>query len=88
LLWLNNSHNYSQKFYEIAISGNNAIAKAEEIMEEYLPNVLIAASQKVSNLYLLKDRYFKDETYIYVCVDNTCKFPVSTVSKALNLMKN
>jgi len=88
LLWLNNSHNYSQKFYEIAISGNNAIAKAEEIMEEYLPNVLIAASEKVSNLYLLKDRYFKDETYIYVCVDNTCKFPVTTVPKALNLMKN
>ena len=57
-------------------------------MEEYLPNVLIAASQKVSNLYLLKDRYFKDETYIYVCVDNTCKFPVTTVSKALDLMKN
>ena len=88
LLWLNNSHNYSQKFYEIAISGNNAIAKAEEIMEEYLPNSLTAASKSVSNLYLLKDRYFKDETYIYVCVDNTCKFPVTTTSKALDLMKD
>ena len=32
---------------KIAISGNNAIAKAEDIMEEYLPNVLIAASENV-----------------------------------------
>ena len=88
LLWLNNSHNYSQKFYEIAISGNNAIAKAEELMDEYLPNALVAASKSVSELYLLKDRYFKDETYIYVCVDNTCKFPVTKVLKALELMKD
>ena len=88
LLWLNNSHNYSQKFYEIAISGNNAIGKAEEVMEEYLPNALVAASKSESELYLLKDRYFKDETYIYVCVDNTCKFPVTKVSKALELMKD
>jgi uncharacterized protein YyaL (SSP411 family) len=88
LLWLNNSHNYSQKFYEIAISGNNAIGKAEEIMEEYLPNALVAASKSESELYLLKDRYFKDETYIYVCVDNTCKFPVTKISKALELMKD
>jgi len=88
LLWLNNSHNYSQKFYEIAISGNNAIGKAEEVMEEYLPNALVAASKSESELYLLKDRYFKDETYIYVCVDNTCKFPVTKISKALELMKD
>mgnify|MGYP000155968413 CR=1 FL=1 len=44
LLWLNNSHNYSQKFYELAISGKNATSKANELMEKYLPNALIAAS--------------------------------------------
>ena len=83
LLWLSNSHNYSQKFYEIAISGTNAIERANELMEKYLPNSLTAASNEISELYLLKDRYFKDETYIYVCVDNTCKFPVTSVLEAL-----
>jgi uncharacterized protein YyaL (SSP411 family) len=87
-LWLNNSHNYSQKFFEIAVSGNNAIKKAEEIMEEYLPNALIAASKSESKLYLLKEKHFNDETYIYVCVDNTCKVPVTTVSKALILIND
>ncbi len=88
LLWLSNSQNYSQKFYELAVSGTDAFLKAEELMEMYLPNSLIAASNKPSELYLLKDRYFKDETYIYVCVDNTCKFPVSDVKQAINLMKD
>lgn len=88
LLWLSNSHNYSQKFYELAISGEKAISKANELMEKYLPNALIAASNIPSELYLLKDRYFKDETYIYVCVDNTCKFPVTTAPEAIELMKD
>ncbi|MDA9616750.1 thioredoxin domain-containing protein [Flavobacteriaceae bacterium] len=88
LLWLNNSHNYSQKFYEIAISGQNALVKANELMEKYLPNTITAASDTDTNFYLLKDRYFEDETYIYVCVDNTCKFPVTSVTEALGLMKD
>ena len=88
LLWLNNSHNYSQKFYEIAISGKNALVKANELMEKYLPNTITAASDTETNFYLLKDRYFEDETYIYVCVDNTCKFPVTSVTEALGLMKD
>ena len=88
LLWLNNSHNYSQKFYEIAISGKNALVKANELMERYLPNTITAASDTETNFYLLKDRYFEDETYIYVCVDNTCKFPVTSVTEALGLMKD
>ncbi|MDA9826671.1 thioredoxin domain-containing protein [Flavobacteriaceae bacterium] len=88
LLWLYNSHNYSQKFYEIAISGKNALVKANELMEKYLPNTITAASDTETNFYLLKDRYFEDETYIYVCVDNTCKFPVTSVSEALGLMKD
>jgi len=88
LLWLNNSHNYSQKFYELAISGKNATSKANELMEKYLPNALIAASNTRSDLYLLKDRYFDDETYIYVCVDNTCKFPVTTAKEAIKLMSD
>ena len=57
-------------------------------MEKYLPNSLTAASNEISELYLLKDRYFKDETYIYVCVDSTCKFPVTSVLEALSLMED
>ena len=82
LFWLWLSHNYSNKFYEVAISGKQAEMKAKELMLKYLPNTLTAASNSSSEIYLLKDRYFEDETFIYVCVDNTCKFPVTTIEKA------
>ena len=59
LLWLSNSQNYSKKFYDLAVSGADAFLKAEELMEIYLPNSLIAASNKPSELYLLKERYFE-----------------------------
>ena len=32
------------------------------------------------------DRYIKGENLIYVCVNNTCKFPVNNVEEALNLI--
>ena len=82
LFWLWLSHNYSNKFYELAISGKQAEMKAKELMLKYLPHTLTAASNSSSEIYLLKDRYFEDETFIYVCVDNTCKFPVTTIEKA------
>ena len=88
LFWLWLSHNYSNKFYELAINGKNAKQKAEELMLKYLPNTLTAASNKSSELYLLKDRYFEEETYIYVCVDNTCKFPVTTIEEAEALLND
>ena len=56
-------------------------------MEICLPNSLIAASNKPSELYLLKDRYLKMRP-IFMCVDNTCKFPVSDVKQAINLMED
>ena len=86
MFWLWASLNYSDKFFELAISGPDAFKKGKELSFRYFPNSLIAAGNKPSNLYLLKDRFFKDETYIYVCVDNTCKFPVTTIKDAIKLM--
>ena len=51
-------------------------------------NILIAASKKDSEKYLLKNRYIKGENLIYVCVNNTCKYPVNTVDEALKLITN
>ena len=45
-------------------------------------------SKKDSEKYLLKNRYIKGENLIYVCVNNTCKYPVSTVDQALKLITN
>ena len=86
--WLSVSLDYYDEFYEVVISGKKSIEMAKEINSIYLPNILIATSKKDSEKYLLKNRYIKGENLIYVCVNNTCKYPVNNVEAALKLITN
>jgi uncharacterized protein YyaL (SSP411 family) len=49
--------------------------------------VIFAGSAEESTLPLLKNRYVKDQTLIYVCSDKTCLQPVSDVDDAIDLLK-
>ena len=84
--WMNVALDYNDSFYEVVISGKKSFEMAQKITEMYLPNILIAASKTDSDKYLLKNRYIKGDNLIYVCVDNTCKFPFNDVKKALELI--
>ena len=86
--WLDLTENYKNKYYEIVIVGKDANSKIKELNTSYLPNALVAGSSKESTKPLLKYRYIDDETLIYVCVNNSCKLPVSEVSEALKLLNN
>jgi len=86
--WLDLMLNYVYPFYEVAIVGQDAFTKLSELNSNYLPNKIIAGSLQDNTLPLLKNRYVESETQIYVCVDNTCKLPVSEVEKAVPLLKN
>ena len=86
--WLDLMLNYTYSFYEIAVVGQDTFSKLSELNSNYLPNKIIAGSLKEQTLPLLKNRYVENKTLIYVCVDNTCKLPVSEVENALSLLKN
>ena len=86
--WLNVALSYSKNFYEIVVTGKDAYKMSDEIKSKYLPNVLIAASKKDSKEYLLNNRYVKGENLIYVCVNNSCKFPVNKVTEALKILND
>ena len=86
--WLNVSIDYSKNFYEIVVVGKNAFQISKDLTSRYLPNTLVAASKSDSDEYLIKNRYIKGDTLIYVCVNNSCKFPVETVDEALKLILN
>ena len=79
--------NYSNPYYEVVISGKEAKAKLAELNKNYLPNILVSYSDKESNLPLQRNRYTDNETYIYVCIDNTCKLPVTTIPETLKLIR-
>ena len=84
--WLNLILNFRNNFYEVAIVGEEAIQKINELNDNYLPNKIIIGSLDENPLPLLKNRYIEGETLIYVCVKKACKMPVKTVKEALELM--
>ena len=59
-----------------------------EFQKSYLPNILFQSSTKASVLPLLKDRFFKGKTYVYVCQNRVCLRPLDTVKEALDQIKN
>lgn len=81
--WLILYLNYANPFYEVAISGVDVHNKLKALDNSYLPNILISGSKNSSELPLLQNKYIEDETFIYVCVNGTCKLPVKDTNRAL-----
>jgi len=75
-------------FYEIAVVGPDASKILTEIQSEYLPQVVVAASTRDSELLLFKGRYTKDKTHIFVCRDNVCQLPVEDLKDAKAIYHN
>lgn len=84
--WFDLMLNYTNPFYEVAISGKDAKVKISELNQTFIPNKLIAGSTSENEMPLLKNRFNPDETLIYVCVNKACKLPVSKVDKAIKLL--
>ncbi len=74
-------------FYEVAINGKKADQYASEYYRYYIPNNLTVGAENESELPLLENRYQKEKTLVYVCVNKTCKLPVDSVEKAIPLIE-
>lgn len=86
--WLDLMLNYTDNYFEVAVSGKEAIAKTNQLQSYYLPNILIAGATKESKLPILENRFTEDETYIYVCVNKACKMPETDAAVAVSKIKN
>ncbi len=87
--WLDLMLTLSDDFYEIVIVGKDAFEKTKELQNHYIPNKLVAGSLHNSEMPLLKLRYSHNETLIYTCVNNACKYPVENVNEAIkDITKN
>ena len=82
-VWANNILNRVELFYEIAVIGKDSDSKTKLISEKLLPNVILVQSNTESKIPLFVDRYFEDETYIYVCQNKTCQRPETDIKYAL-----
>ena len=70
-------------FYEICIVGKAVNEFMHLFKEHYISNAIFVYSKTASEVALLKERYKTEETYIYVCQNNTCYAPVKTITDAL-----
>ncbi len=73
--------------YEVAICGKEAEKNFKAMQQEFLPQVTWAFSEKASKVPVLKNRFVRGKTLIYVCQGGSCKLPVENVDEALNMLK-
>jgi len=82
--WLDLALNYSEQNKELAICGETALDYCNKINGLYLPNIILAGTEKVSNLPFLKDRFVADQTLFYVCQNKTCQAPSQDFQKIVS----
>lgn len=85
--WVNAMQLYVRPTHEIAIIGDDALAKAKLISQQFLPNRVIMAEKKANANYpLLEGKNVENGTLIFVCRDYACQLPVKTVVELLEIV--
>ena len=70
-------------FYELAVVGAQAKAKAKHLNETYFPNtVLMASATAQEDWPLLAGKSTDGDTNIFICQEYACQQPVKTVEEA------
>jgi len=82
--WMDLTLNFSEDNKELAICGNLALEYCSKINNLYLPNMVLAGIEKVSNLPFLKDRFVANQTLFYLCQNKTCLIPSSDFQKIIS----
>jgi uncharacterized protein YyaL (SSP411 family) len=81
--WMDLALNYSEENKELAICGDLALEYCKKINSFYFPNIVLAGTEKASNLPFLKNRYTKNETLFYLCQNKTCLIPSNNFEKII-----
>ena len=81
--WLYLFMNDSEQNKELAICGTNASEFIGKINAIYFPNLIVAGTEKESQLPFLKNRFIEKGTLFYVCQNQTCLLPNSNFEEVL-----
>ena len=81
--WLYLFMNESEQNKELAICGTNASEFIGKINAIYFPNLIVAGTEKESQLPFLKNRFIEKGTLFYVCQNQTCLLPNSNFEEVL-----
>jgi uncharacterized protein YyaL (SSP411 family) len=84
--WMDLILNYSEANKELAICGKSALEYSKKINAVYLPNIVLAGTEKTSNLPFLKNRFTENETLFYLCQNKTCSSPSNDFQEILSII--
>jgi uncharacterized protein len=85
--WASVSLHLYKPMFEVAISGPEAMDFRKAIDKKHVPNKVMAGSLTENTLSLLQNRgTIEGKTAIYVCQNQTCQLPVTSVEEALEMM--
>jgi hypothetical protein len=82
--WLNVVLNFIFPFYEVGIVGDYYERKKEQLMKNFLPNIILFGGKSEGTLEILMNRYVPGKTLIYVCENRVCQIPEEEAEYALN----
>ncbi len=85
--WLDVFLNFSTLQRELAICGSDAAKYIAKINRLYVPNTVVAATDKPSALPFLENRFVKNEMLFYVCRNKTCGLPETDYENMLTQIK-
>ncbi|GAA0871460.1 thioredoxin domain-containing protein [Gangjinia marincola] len=80
--WLDLALLMTTPFYEIAITGKDAFLQAQRLNMQYIPHIIIAATEQENELPLLQHR-FNEETTFYICQDLVCGLPKDSLAEVM-----
>ena len=72
--------------FEVAIVGTEYQTILNKFQNHYLPNVIFSGSKNDGSLPMLKGKYIDGQTTIYVCRNNECKLPVTSIEEVLAIL--
>jgi len=81
--WLTAAAYLTYPYYEVGIVGNECFEKRDSLVKKYLPNIVLFGSTEKGELDVLKDRYVKGKTLIYICEKGACQLPVEEVGNTI-----
>jgi uncharacterized protein YyaL (SSP411 family) len=81
--WLLAATYFVYPFYEVGIVGSECFGKRKDLAKEYLPNIVLFGSRDTGNINILKERFVKGKTLIYICKKGACQLPVEDVGSAI-----
>jgi uncharacterized protein len=84
--WMNLFLNDDKSQKELAVCGSNALVEIKKMNEKYMPNVVLAGCEKVSDLPFLKNRFVENETLFYLCEHKSCKKPTANFEEIASFL--